>query len=91
MPHFLTHINTYLYTRTKMAPTTQQKILAAYNGIYGTTFALSVLHLVLSWLLRAAGHFLLHHFPPESKFCHHRLTELLFPINSLSLSNGVII
>lgn len=74
-----------------MAPTTQQKILAAYNGFYGTTFALSVLHLVLSWLLRAAGHFLLHHFSPESKFCHHRLTELLFPINSLSLSNGVII
>ena len=68
MPHFLTHINTYLYARTKMAPTTQQKILAAYNGLYGTTFALSVLHLVLSWLLRAAGHFLLHHFSPKANF-----------------------
>ena len=68
MPHFLTHINTYLYARTKMAPTTQQKILAAYNGLYGATFALSVLRLVLSWLLRAAGHFLLHHFSPKANF-----------------------
>jgi len=90
MPHFLTHINTYLYARTKMAPTTQQKILAAYNGLYGTTFALSVLRLVLSRLLRG-GPFFITSFFPESKFCHHRLTELLFPINSLSLSNGVII
>jgi hypothetical protein len=37
------------------------------------------------------GPFFITSFFPESKFCHHRLTELLFPINSLSLSNGVII
>jgi len=51
-----------------MAPTTQQKILAAYNGFYGTYYALCLVRLVLSWLLRAAGHFLLHHFSPKANF-----------------------
>lgn len=35
-----------------------------------------------------AGHFLRKQIFPESKFCHHRLTELLFPINSLSVLPG---
>ena len=72
-----------------MAPTTQQKILAAYNGFYGTYYALCLVRLVLSWLLRAAGHFLLHEiaqFFPESKFCHHHLTECVSNQFSLSLS-----
>ena len=48
--HFASLFNTHKYilfihTRTKMAPTTQQKILAAYNGFYGM-FSLCLLRLV---------------------------------------------
>ena len=48
--HFASLFNTHKYilfihTRTIMAPTTQQKILAAYNGFYGM-FSLCLLRLV---------------------------------------------
>ena len=89
MPHFLTHILNIRKNKNGSDDSTKnprrvQRLLRYDVCSLCSSFGFEL-------VVARGGPFFITSFFPESKFCHHRLTELLFPINSLSLSNGVII
>lgn len=89
MPHFLTHILNI--RKNKNGSDDSTKNPRRVQRLVRYDFCSLCSSFGFELVVARGGPFFITSFFPESKFCHHRLTELLFPINSLSLSNGVII